>query len=84
MSVLDFPIEDQQRMAARAGKTLEQWRKDVADFLERGQKFAEECVANEVDWDDLTPEEQAREIAWRERLDSENIITASAVVRSRD
>lgn len=78
MTVLDLPIEDQRRLAEISGKTLEQWRKDVADFLERGQKFAEECIANEVDWDDLTPEEQAREIAWQERLDSENIITVDS------
>ena len=72
MSVLDLPIERQRQMADEEGMTLEQWRKDVAESLERGRKFAEQCIANAIDPDTLTPEELAAEDQFQDRIDSGN------------
>ena len=76
MSVLGLPIERQREIAAMTGKPLEQWRKDVADSLDRGRKLAERCVANAIDPAALTPEQREVEERFQARVDDEALTTA--------
>ncbi len=68
-------------MAAEKGMTLEQWRKDVAESLERGRKFAERCVANAIDPATLTPEQREAEERFQARVDDE--VLTNAVIQRR-
>lgn len=70
--VLDLPEERQRELAAMFKLSLEDWRARMIEIGKRAEAALAEARANEVAWDDLTPEEQESVLNMQGKIDSAN------------